>query len=349
MNKTARQDGKRVDSRPLALTCGDPSGIGPEITARAWLRRKETGAAAFFLVGDPSLTAARAQAVGIDVPIAECDPAAAAREFTRALPVVPLGNNFADTPGKPSAQNAAGVIESIDRAVGLVKAGVAAAVVTNPISKKSLYEAGFAYPGHTEYLGHLALTVFGAQATPVMMIAGPGLRTVPVTIHIPLREVAASLTTEAIVETGRTVHEALERDFGIAAPRLAISAINPHAGEGGALGEEDDAIVAPAVATLRAEGIDARGPLPADTMFHAEARARYDVAICMYHDQALIPAKMLGFDEAVNVTLGLPFIRTSPDHGTAFDIAGKGVAKATSLTAALRMADAMAAQRALPA
>lgn len=271
------------------------------------------------------------------------------REFTRALPVVPLERSFVDTPGKPSAQNAAGVIESIDRAVGLVKQDMAAAVVTNPISKKSLYEAGFTYPGHTEYLGHLALTVFGVEAAPVMMIAGPGLRTVPVTIHIPLREVAASLTTAAIVETARTVHLALKRDFGIAAPRLAISGLNPHAGEGGALGKEDDAVVAPAVETLRGEGIDARGPLPADTMFHAEARARYDVAICMYHDQALIPAKMLGFDDAVNVTLGLPFIRTSPDHGTAFDIAGKGIARAGSLIAALRMADSMAAQRALSA
>jgi 4-hydroxythreonine-4-phosphate dehydrogenase len=230
-----------------------------------------------------------------------------------------------------------------------VKQGSAAAIVTNPISKKSLYDAGFAYPGHTEYLGHLALTVFGDRANPVMMIAGPGLRTVPVTVHIPLHDVAGALTADAIVETGRTVHLALKRDFGIAAPRLAISGLNPHAGESGALGREDDAIVAPAVETLRGEGIDARGPLPADTMFHAEARARYDVAICMYHDQALIPAKMLGFDDAVNVTLGLPFIRTSPDHGTAFDIAGKGVARANSLIAALRMADGMAAQRALSA
>jgi 4-hydroxythreonine-4-phosphate dehydrogenase len=281
------------------------------------------------------------------VPISECAPDEAAHVFANALPVVPLLHGFKDRPGEPSAENAAGVIEAIDRAVAFVREGSAAALVTNPISKKALYDAGFAYPGHTEYLGHLADIVFGTEVKPVMMIAGPGLRTVPVTIHIPLHQVAGALTTEAVVETGRIVGAALKRDFGIAAPRLAVSGLNPHAGEGGALGGEDDTIIAPAVEALLSEGLDVRGPLPADTMFHAEARARYDVAICMYHDQALIPAKMLGFDHAVNATLGLPFIRTSPDHGTAFDIAGKGIAKPDSLIAALRMAGEMASHRAL--
>jgi 4-hydroxythreonine-4-phosphate dehydrogenase len=330
---------------PLALTCGEPSGIGPEIAARAWLARADA-AAPFFLIGDPALTAARAAAAGLDIAIAECEPAEAGRHFRTALPVVPLENRFEDRPGTPVAGNAAGVVEAIDRGVGFVRDGKAAAVVTCPIAKKNLYEAGFAHPGHTEYLGHLAQALFGAKARPVMMIAGPELRTVPVTVHIPLSEVPRALTTEDIVQTGRIVHAALADDFGIAVPRLAVAGLNPHAGEGGALGREDEAIVAPAVEALQADGIDARGPLPADTMFHARARAGYDAAICMYHDQALIPAKTLGFDEAVNATLGLPFIRTSPDHGTAFDIAGKGVARADSLIAALRMATEMARHRA---
>lgn len=290
--------------------------------------------------------AARSKRLGLDIPIVECEAAEAVGIFDRALPIVPLRNAFNDRPGEPSPENADGVVKAIDRAAGLVRDGSASAIVTNPISKRTLYEGGFTYHGHTEYLGHLAETKFGSACKAVMMIAGPDLRTVPVTIHIPLRDVAAALTAELVVETGRTVHSDLKRDFGISAPRLAVSGLNPHAGEGGAMGREDADVIAPAIETLRAEGIDARGPLPADTMFHARARASYDVAICMYHDQALIPAKTLGFDEAVNVTLGLPFIRTSPDHGTAFDIAGRGTARPDSLIAALRMAAEMARHRA---
>ena len=300
----------------------------------------------FFLLADPALIAARARASGHDLTIAECTPEEAGAVFATALPVVPLSVRFSDTPGIPDKRNARGIIEAIDRAVELTRNGHSPAVVTNPIAKKPLYDAGFAYPGHTEYLGHLAERAGGAAVQPVMMIAGPGLRTVPVTIHVPLADVPRLLSSEAIVQTAQIVHAAMQRDFGVAAPRLAISGLNPHAGEDGALGGEDQSIIVPAIERLAAAGIAVRGPLPADTMFHAEARARYDAAICMYHDQALIPAKMLGFDKAVNVTLGLPFIRTSPDHGTAFDIAGKGVARPDSLIAALKLAAEMAAKRA---
>lgn len=300
----------------------------------------------FFLLADPALVAARARACGYDVTITECRPEEAVAVFAAALPVVPLNARFADTPGIPDKRNAGGIVEAIDSAAGLTIDGLAAAVVTNPIAKKPLYDAGFAYPGHTEYLGHLAERASGAPAQPVMMIAGPELRTVPVTIHVPLADVPRLLSAETIGETVEIVHAALQRDFGIPVPRLAVSGLNPHAGEDGALGGEDQTIIVPAIERLAAAGISVRGPLPADTMFHAEARARYDAAICMYHDQALIPAKMLGFDDAVNVTLGLPFIRTSPDHGTAFDIAGKGVARPSSLIAALKMAAEMAANRA---
>lgn len=296
----------------------------------------------FYLIADPALIAARARRLGADVPITEIAPAEAARVFTRALPVVPLVARFVDGPGRPDPANAAGIIEAIDRAVDDCLGSRAAAVVTCPIAKKPLYDAGFRFPGHTEYLAHLATLHTGAEAMPVMMLAGPELRTVPVTIHIALCEVPRALTTDLIVATARITAADLEHRFGIVKPRLAIAGLNPHAGEGGAMGTEDEHIIRPAVDRLRAEGIDAFGPLPADTLFHARARAGYDVALCMYHDQALIPAKALAFDEAVNVTLGLPFIRTSPDHGTAFDIAGKGTAWADSLIAALRLARRLA-------
>lgn len=296
----------------------------------------------FYLIADPALIAARARLLGADVPITETVPAEAERVFARALPVVPLAARFVDGPGRPDPANAAGIIEAIDRAVDDCLGGRAAAVVTCPIAKKPLYDAGFRFPGHTEYLAHLATLHTGAQAMPVMMLAGPELRTVPVTIHIALREVPKALTTDLIIATARITAADLEHRFGIAKPRLAIAGLNPHAGEGGAMGDEDERIIRPAIERLRAEGVDAFGPLPADTLFHARARAGYDVALCMYHDQALIPAKALAFDEAVNVTLGLPFIRTSPDHGTAFDIAGKGIARADSLIAALRLARRLA-------
>ena len=320
-------------ARVLALTSGDPSGIGPEIAAAAWRRRREDAVPPFYLLGDPALMRARAP----DVRLALVEPREAANVFSEALPVVPLKAGFTDAAGLPDTANAAGIIEAIERAVADVAAGRADALVTCPIAKKPLYDAGFAYPGHTEFLGHLA-----GGARPVMMLAGPSLRAVPVTVHIALAEVPRRLTSEAIVETAVITARDLSRKFAVARPRLAIAGLNPHAGENGAMGREDEEIVRPAVEALRARGIDARGPLPADTMFHARARATYDAAVCMYHDQALIPAKALAFDETVNVTLGLPFIRTSPDHGTAFDIAGKGVARPDSLIAALKMARAMA-------
>lgn len=332
----------RASGAPLALTSGDPSGIGPELAAAAWSRRDELGVPPFYLLADPRLVAARAKAVGLNIEIVETDPAGAAARFATALPVVPLAAAFLDTPGQPQSANAAGIIEAIDRAVADTCEGRAAAVVTCPIAKKPLYDAGFRFPGHTEYLAHLATQRCGHEVVPVMMLAGPELRAVPVTIHIALAQVPAALTTQAIVETTRITAHDLRSRFGIANPRIAVSGLNPHAGEGGAMGREDEDVIRPALARLQAEGIDAFGPLPADTMFHARARAGYDAAICMYHDQALIPAKALAFDETVNVTLGLPFIRTSPDHGTAFDIAGQGVARPDSLVAALKLARQLA-------
>ncbi|TGQ46682.1 4-hydroxythreonine-4-phosphate dehydrogenase PdxA [Mesorhizobium sp. M00.F.Ca.ET.216.01.1.1] len=342
MDRPAKQHNVRKADAPLALSVGDPSGIGPEIAIAAWQAGSSAGVPPFYLLADPALIAARAHRLGANVAIAETAPAEASRVFARALPVVPLDARFIDSPGRPDPANATGVIEAIDRAVADCLAGDAGAVVTCPIAKKLLYDAGFRFPGHTEYLAHLASRHSGAELTPVMMLAGPELRTVPVTIHIALAEVPKTLTTELIVTTARIAATDLASRFGIAGPRLAVTGLNPHAGEGGTIGTEDERIIRPAIERLRAEGIDAFGPLPADTMFHARARAGYDVAICMYHDQALIPAKALAFDEAVNVTLGLPFIRTSPDHGTAFDIAGKGLARADSLIAALKLARRLA-------
>jgi len=324
--------------KPLALTIGEPAGIGPDLTLALWLRRAELDLPVFYLIGDADFLKRRARALGLDVAVAEGTPAQAAAAFARALPVVPLDLGVTATPGKPDATSAPAAIASIRRAAAEVMAGEAAAVVTNPIAKSVLSRAGFAEPGHTEFLGHLVEQATGKKVTPVMMLWSPELAVVPVTIHIPLREVFSTLTTALIADTGRIVARDLTARFGIARPRLAIAALNPHAGEDGTLGEEDLMIVAPAVAKLRSEGIDAIGPLAADTLFHARARASYDVALCMYHDQALIPIKTLAFDHGVNVTLGLPFVRTSPDHGTAFDLAGTGKANPGSLLAALRLA-----------
>lgn len=324
------------------MSVGDPSGIGPEVALAAWKRRQEGSVPAFYLLADPALVAARALLVKANIPIAETTPEKASAVFADALPIVPLEAKFVDSVGHPDPANAKGVIEAIDRAVADSLAGRAAAVVTCPIAKKPLYDAGFGFPGHTEYLAHLATRHSDQPVMPVMLLAGPDLRTVPVTIHIPLAAAPKVLTTDLIVATARVTAHDLKNRFGIESPRLAIAGLNPHAGEGGSMGREDLEIVAPAVEILRSEGIDARGPLPADTLFHRRARAGYDVALCMYHDQALIPAKTLAFDEAVNVTLGLPFIRTSPDHGTAFDIAGRGIARPDSLIAALRLAAELA-------
>ncbi|WP_343313969.1 4-hydroxythreonine-4-phosphate dehydrogenase PdxA [Brucella sp. BE17] len=328
---------RAISSSPLAVSIGDPSGVGAEIALAAWLNRDQLPP--FVLIADAEQVQARAATVGLTVPI---ELFASAREatntFAKALPVLALKNRHQESPGIPLAQNAAGTVEAIERAVAMTLAGETSAVVTCPIAKKPLYDAGFHHPGHTEFLAELASHHVGKPLTPVMMLAGPHLRAVPVTIHIPLAQVPLHLTTQEVLQVSRiTAHDLRER-FGIAKPRLALSGLNPHAGEGGALGHEDDAIIRPAVEQLLQEGIDARGPLPADTMFHPQARETYDVAICMYHDQALIPAKALAFDETVNVTLGLPFIRTSPDHGTAFDIAGKGIARPDSLIAAIRLA-----------
>lgn len=323
---------------PLAVTMGEPAGVGPDVTLAAWVRRQALNLPAFYCLADPALLAARARLLGLDVPILVVAPGEAATTFARALPIVALEGTVKATPGRPDPANAQAVIEAIARAVGDVRGGRASAIVTNPISKKTLYDAGFRHPGHTEFLGTLSSAWTGEAARPVMMLAGPELRTVPVTIHIPLRDVAGAISEALIVETGRIVARDLVRRFGIARPRLAVAGLNPHAGEGGAIGEEDERIVRPAVAALNAAGVATTGPLSADVMFHKAARATYDAALCMYHDQALIPAKTIDFMETVNVTLGLAFVRTSPDHGTALDIAGSGKADPGSLAAALRLA-----------
>ncbi|TVQ56710.1 MAG: 4-hydroxythreonine-4-phosphate dehydrogenase PdxA [Rhodobacteraceae bacterium] len=321
---------------PLALTMGDPAGVGGEIAVAAWRALRASGPA-FVCVDDPD----RLSALGAPVAAVD-DPAEAATVFAERLPVFPEPLAAPAPPGRPDPANAPAVVRAIERAVALAQAGLAAAVVTNPINKKALKDgAGFAFPGHTEFLAAL-----GGARRAVMMIASPLLRVVPATIHAGLVEAARGLSAEVIEDTALILDAALRRDFAIAAPRIAVAGLNPHAGEGGTMGLEEQAIIAPALARLRAQGLDVRGPLPADTMFHPRARATYDAALCMYHDQALIPAKTLAFDEGVNVTLGLPFIRTSPDHGTAYDIAGQGVARPDSLIAALRLARAMADARA---
>ncbi|MEQ8396844.1 4-hydroxythreonine-4-phosphate dehydrogenase PdxA [Thalassobaculum sp.] len=328
-------------TRPLALTPGEPAGVGCELAAEAWIRRGD-GIPAFFLIDDPDRVASRLRLIDRTLPLHPItDPAEASRVFAQALPILLHPFPSPDRPGVTDAANGKAVADAIERAVELVRSGRASAVVTNPIQKETLYQAGFAHPGHTEFLAHLV----GPDVTPVMLLASEALRVVPVTIHIPLSEVPSRLTTSAILTVARITAASLTRDFGIAAPRLAVAGLNPHAGEGGAIGHEDRDIIAPAVAALRADGIDAIGPLPADTMFHAEARAGYDVALGMYHDQVLVPLKTLDFWGGVNVTLGLPFVRTSPDHGTALNLAGTGRARPDSLIAALRLAETMVTRR----
>ena len=321
---------------------GDPGGVSDEISINAWraLRHEH---APFFLIDAPH----RFDGKNCPIKIISA-PNEAPAAFKDALPILPLNGNVSAIPGQSDPSNASAVIESIERAVGFALDGSAAGVVTNPIQKSTLMTAGFAFPGHTEFLAALTQSApmpDNRLRGPVMMLAGPQLRSVPVTIHHSVKEAINLITPDLIVRTGRIVAESLRHEFSIPAPRLAISGLNPHAGEEGALGAEDAMIIAPAVDELRIEGIDARGPLPADTMFHEEARATYDAALCMLHDQALIPAKTLAFHDAVNVTLGLPIIRTSPDHGTALDIAGKAIARADSLIAAIKLAAQMATQR----
>ena len=313
---------------------GDPASIAGEITAGAWMRLHATGPA-FVVLGDVNWL--RRFGPGEVVSSAR----EASGVFAAAMPVLPIDLPTPVTPGKPDAGHAPAILASIERAVALAQSGEVEAVVTNPISKAVLARAGFAHPGHTEFLA--ALT--GAAGREVMMLAAPALRVVPVTIHVSLRRALALLTTEAILAAGRTTAAALRQDFGIAAPRLAVAGLNPHAGEQGTMGDEERTLIAPALAALRAAGLDVSGPYPPDTMFTPAARAGYDAALCMYHDQALIPLKTLDMVNGVNVTLGLPIVRTSPDHGTAFDIAGQGVADPSSLIAALRLAAAVAANR----
>jgi 4-hydroxythreonine-4-phosphate dehydrogenase len=332
---------KRLVALPLALTMGEPAGIGGEIALKAWLGRADR-VPAFYLRDDPIRLTELAAQLGWPVPVRAIEiPVDAVEVFASALPVIPIATRPLGRPGEPDPADAPAILGSIKAAVDDVCEGSAAALVTNPIHKDSLYRAGFRHPGHTEYLAELA----GNGLTPVMMLVCPQLRVVPVTIHLALRRAVDALTSEEIVAAGRITAAALRADFGIEKPVLAIAGLNPHAGEAGGLGREEIEIIEPAIAALRREGVDARGPLAADTMFHAEARQSYDAALCMYHDQALIPIKTIDFDGGVNVTLGLPFVRTSPDHGTAFGIAGKGIARAGSLISALRLAADMAATR----
>src|ERR1700721_2596562 len=329
-------------AQPLALTIGEPAGIGPDITINAWLRRNELKLPAFYLLGDREFLHNRATALGLKVRFADVRAEDALDAFAEALPVVATGHPASAQPGQPDGNSADAATASIRQAVDDVLAGRASAVVTNPIAKSVLYRARFRHPGHTEFLAELAASG-GHTPQPVMMLWSPALVVVPVTIHLSLRDAIERLSTDLIVTTARIAGAALKARFGLACPRLAVSGLNPHAGEDGSLGTEDQRIVAPAIEILRGYGIEIRGPLPADTMFHDAARKTYDCAICMYHDQALIPVKTLAFDEAVNVTLGLPFIRTSPDHGTAFDIAGNSRADPSRRMSALRLPPRMAA------
>ncbi|HUI17305.1 MAG TPA: 4-hydroxythreonine-4-phosphate dehydrogenase PdxA [Alphaproteobacteria bacterium] len=334
---------ERLAAPPLALTMGEPAGIGGELVLAAWLGREEAALPPFFTIDDPGRLAALARSLGCQVAIETIqDPAEAAPLFPRALPVLAEPLPRAVRPGKPDPANGPAVIASIKRAAALALAGRAGGVVTSPIHKKSLYDAGFSYPGHTEFLASL---VEGAPV-PVMMLVIPTLRVIPVTIHLPLAAALASLSSAQIVHCGKVAAAALASSFAIAQPTLAVAGLNPHAGEAGGLGREEIEIIAPAVEELRAAGVSAVGPLPADTLFHPAARERYDAVLCMYHDQALIPLKTIDFEHGVNVTLGLPFVRTSPDHGTAFDIAGKRQASPASLIAAVRLAGEMARHRA---
>ncbi len=323
---------------PLAVSLGDPAGIGPEIVAAAWEQREVERLPAFFAIGD--LRSVKAVWDGPIVILGS--PGDAEAMFPHALPLVQVDDPGEIVPGVPNLAGARCALDSLELAVGLARTGTASGIVTGPVAKNQLYAIGFTHPGQTEFIaercGMLAANV-------AMMLAGPTLRTVPVTIHLPLEKVPAALTTELIVARGRVVARGLQRDFGIAEPRLAVAGLNPHAGENGTLGRQEIEVIAPAIEALRAGGIDAAGPLSADSMFHPRARAQYDAALCMYHDQALVPLKTLHFDDGVNVTLGLPIVRTSPDHGTAFDLAGKGRASAAAMIAAIRLAGEAAVRR----
>lgn len=329
---------------PLALTLGDPAGIGPEIVVKAWRALREQGPA-FMVIGDANLVAAAASP---DQHVVQrvTSPAAATEAFGQRLPVFDLPVVARVVAGKPSPDYGPAVIRWIETGAGLALSGAVSGLVTAPIAKAPLYEGGFKFPGHTEFLGELTADArYDGARGPVMMLQSGDLKVTLATVHEPLSAVAGKLSIERIVTVSVITAQALRRDFGVAAPRLALAGLNPHAGEGGSLGREEIEVIEPAVRALRSLGLDVRGPLPADTLFHAEARSRYDGVICMYHDQALIPVKMLDFWGGVNVTLGLPIVRTSPDHGVAFDIAGRGLARADSLIAAIRLAQKIGARR----
>ncbi|HQZ14183.1 MAG TPA: 4-hydroxythreonine-4-phosphate dehydrogenase PdxA [Devosia sp.] len=327
---------------PLAVSMGEPAGIGPDLILRLYAERAAHSLPAFAVYGNAEFLAARAHRLGLDIPLATVSPAEAGARFATALPVVQIDGEVADMPGRISAPAAAVVIDAIRRATTDTLSGACRAIVTAPINKAALYSVGFSHPGHTEFLAALCARD-GVEPLPVMMLAHEGLRAVPLTIHVPLRDVPDLITGDLVQRTAWVIDHDLRTRFGIARPRIGIAGLNPHAGEGGTIGLEDRDIIAPAIAKLRAEGIDAVGPAPADTLFHLPHWRQYDAVIAMYHDQALIPIKTVAFDEAVNVTLGLPIVRTSPDHGTAFDIAGSGKGSAASLLAAIRLADRMTA------
>jgi 4-hydroxythreonine-4-phosphate dehydrogenase len=334
-----------VKNGPLALTLGDPAGIGPEVILKAWSHLRD-GGPPFVVVGDYQ-SLASASAAGASAVQRVTAPDQAARVFPGAVPVLDMPLRSPVVSGQPSAAAARSVIQWIETGVGLALSGAVSGLVTAPISKAPLYEAGFRFPGHTEFLGELTQSArYDGARGPIMMLAVPGLRTTLVTVHEPLAKVSGLLTIEKIVNAGLVTAQALRRDFGIAAPRIFVAGLNPHAGESGSIGREEAEIIDPAVRTLRDLGIDAHGPYPADSLFPEDMRKRYDAAVCMYHDQALIPVKMLDFWGGVNVTLGLPIVRTSPDHGTAFDIAGRGLARSDSLVAAIRAAEDIAIRRA---
>jgi 4-hydroxythreonine-4-phosphate dehydrogenase len=323
---------------PLAISLGDPAGIGPEVIAKCWDHRADFALPPFVAIGDGHSIAAI-----WDGPVEVVDdPQQADAAFDYALPLIHIPSAGEDRPGHPSVAGAHCSLDSLELAVGLARSGSAAAVVTGPVSKEQLYGIGFQHPGQTEFVAERCGV---APGNVVMMLAGPTLRTVPVTTHVPLRDVPSMLTSALIESRGRATLRGLQRNFGIAEPRLAVAGLNPHAGEGGKLGQEEIELIEPAIAALAAEGWRVAGPLPADTMFHPRARAAYDAALCMYHDQALIPIKALHFEEAVNITLGLPIVRTAPDHGTAFDIAGQDRADPRPMAAAIRMAAESASLR----
>jgi 4-hydroxythreonine-4-phosphate dehydrogenase len=323
---------------PLAIALGDPAGIGPEIVAKAWTRRREAGLAPFFAVGD--VRAIRAIWNGPVAPIT--DPSHAAACFEDALPLVQLDDGGEIVPGVPNTPGARCSLDALELAAGLARSGAAGGLVTAPVSKAQLYGIGFEYAGQTEFIAERCGM---AADNVVMMLAGPSLRTVPVTTHVAIKDVPGLLSVDLIAAKVRTTHRALQRDFGIADPRIVIAGLNPHAGEQGALGMEEIEIVIPAIELLAAEGILVRGPMAADTMFHDRARAEYDAAMCLYHDQALIPLKTLHFDEGVNISLGLPIVRTAPDHGTAFGIAGSDSANPGAMIAAIALAARCAERR----